>query len=170
MANNVEVTQGSGTVFKTTDNAGVHTGHVNVDSSALPTGAATAAAQATSNTALGAPDDASATGDGSIIGILKRLRALLGGTLTVSGTVTANTGLTQPLTDDELRAAAVDVDTGLSQPLTDTQLRATAVPVSGPVTDTQLRASAVPVVLKTPAAADVSGGTNAADGLSLIHI
>ena len=42
------------------------------------------------------------------------------------------------------------VSTGLSQPLTDTQLRATPVPVSGTVstgglTDTQLRASALPV-------------------------
>jgi hypothetical protein len=55
----------------------------------------------------------------------------------VSGTVTANTGLSQPLTDTELRASAVPVsgtvtaNTGLSQPLTDSQLRATAVPVSG---------------------------------------
>jgi hypothetical protein len=85
----------------------------------------------------------------------------------VSGTVTANTGLTQPLTDTQLRASAVAVsgpltdtqlrasavpvsgtvtaNTGLSQPLTDAQLRASAVPVSGPLTDTQLRASALPV-------------------------
>jgi hypothetical protein len=55
----------------------------------------------------------------------------------VSGTVTANTGLSQPLTDTQLRASAVPVsgtvtaNTGLSQPLTDSQLRATAVPVSG---------------------------------------
>lgn len=45
-------------------------------------------------------------------------------------------------------AAGVDpwpVDTGLSQGLTDAQLRATPVPVSGPLTDTQLRASPVPV-------------------------
>lgn len=77
----------------------------------------------------------------------------------VSGTVTANTGLTQPLTDTQLRAVAVPVsgtvtaNTGLT-PLTDTQLRAVAVPVSGtvtantgldPLTDTQLRATAVPV-------------------------
>jgi hypothetical protein len=47
MANNVEVTQGTGTTFKTTDNAGVHTGHINVDASALPTGAATSAKQDT---------------------------------------------------------------------------------------------------------------------------
>ncbi len=31
MANNVAATAGTGTTFKTTDNAGVHTGHVNVD-------------------------------------------------------------------------------------------------------------------------------------------
>jgi hypothetical protein len=54
MANNVAVTAGSGTTFKTTDNAGVHTGHVNVDASALPTGAATAAAQTTGNASLAA--------------------------------------------------------------------------------------------------------------------
>lgn len=56
--------------------------------------------------------------------------------LPVSGTVTANTGLTQPLTDTQLRASAVPVsgtvtaNTGLTQPLTDAQLRATAVPVT----------------------------------------
>ncbi len=73
---------------------------------------------------------------------------------TVDGTVTANTGLTQPLTDTELRASAVNVsgtvtaNTGLSQPLTDTELRASAVPVDtglNPLTDAELRASAVPV-------------------------
>ena len=69
----------------------------------------------------------------------------------VSGTVTANTGLSQPLTDAQLRAAAVPIsgtvtaNTGLSQPLTDAQLRAAAVPVSGPLTDAELRATAVPI-------------------------
>jgi hypothetical protein len=77
----------------------------------------------------------------------------------VSGTVTANTGLTQPLTDAQLRATAVPVSgtvsTGLTQPLTDAQLRATPVPVSGtvtantglsqPLTDAQIRATALPV-------------------------
>jgi hypothetical protein len=77
----------------------------------------------------------------------------------VSGTVTANTGLT-PLTDTQLRATSVPVSLAsvpshpVTGPLTDTQLRATAVPVSGtvtantgltPLTDTQLRATAVPV-------------------------
>jgi hypothetical protein len=54
--------------------------------------------------------------------------------VSVTGTVTANTGLDQPLTDTQLRATALPVsgtvDTGLSQPLTDTQLRDSAVPVS----------------------------------------
>ena len=71
--------------------------------------------------------------------------------VSVSGTVTANTGLSQPLTDTQLRASAVPVN----GPLTDAELRATAVPVSGtvtantglsqPLTDSQLRATAVPV-------------------------
>jgi hypothetical protein len=56
----------------------------------------------------------------------------------------------------------VPVDTGLTQPLTDTQLRATPVPVSGPLTDTQLRATPVPVsgtvsVSNFPATQPVSG-------------
>lgn len=55
--------------------------------------------------------------------------------VSISGTVTANTGLVQPLTNSELRAAPVPIsgnvtaDTGLTQPLTDAQLRATAVPI-----------------------------------------
>jgi hypothetical protein len=88
------------------------------------TDAATAANQATSNAALGAPDDAEAAGtsDGTIVGLLKRARTLLGtiasavtNTLTVGGTVdVANFPATQPvsgpLTDVQLRAAAVLVD------------------------------------------------------------
>ncbi len=59
-----------------------------------------------------------------------------GGAITVDGTVTANTGLAQPLTDTQLRATAVPIsgtvtaNTGLNQPLTDTQLRATPVAIS----------------------------------------
>jgi hypothetical protein len=79
----------------------------------------------------------------------------------VSGTVTANTGLSQPLTDAQLRAAAVPIsgtvtaNTGISQPLTDTQLRATPLPISGtvtantglsqPLTNAQLRATPVEI-------------------------
>jgi hypothetical protein len=79
-----------------------------------------------------------------------------GNPIPVSGTVTANTGLSQPLTDAQLRAVAVPVSgtfwqatqpvsgtvtanagTGtftVTGPLTDTQLRATAVPVTGTIT------------------------------------
>ena len=64
----------------------------------------------------------------------------------MAGTVSVNNfpatqPVSGPLTDTQLRAAAVPV----SGPLTDTQLRATAVPVSGPLTDAQLRATAVTV-------------------------
>ena len=59
--------------------------------------------------------------------------------------------VTGPLTDAQLRAAAVPV----SGPLTDAQLRAAAVPVSGPLTDAQLRAAVVPVLDAIPA--DVTG-------------
>lgn len=54
----------------------------------------------------------------------------------VGGKVPVDTGLSQPLTDTQLRASAVPIsgtvtaNTGLSQPLTDGQLRASAVPVS----------------------------------------
>lgn len=52
----------------------------------------------------------------------------------VTGTVTANTGLAQPLTDTQLRAVPLPISgtvaTGLTQPLTDAELRAAEVPVS----------------------------------------
>lgn len=78
------------------------------------------------------------------------LRAESGGaTLVGSANPLPTTG---PLTDAQLRAAAVPVSGTVtaSGPLTDTQLRATPVPVSGTVatgalTDTQLRATPVPV-------------------------
>jgi hypothetical protein len=56
MANNVAILDGAeaSKTFKTTDTAGVHVAHVNVDTNALPTGAATAANQDTANTALAA--------------------------------------------------------------------------------------------------------------------
>lgn len=85
-------------------------------------------------------------------------------TQAVSGTVTANTGLTQPLTDTQLRATAVPVSIASvpSHAVTNagtfavqvTSAPTTAVtgtfwqatqPVSGPLTDTQLRATAVPI-------------------------
>ena len=53
--------------------------------------------------------------------------------VTPSGALVADTGLSQPLTDTQLRATAVPIsgtvtaNTGLTQPLTDTQLRASSV-------------------------------------------
>jgi hypothetical protein len=49
----------------------------------LPSGASTLAEQQTQTTALGAQSDAEASGNGSIIAILKRIRTLLGSALTV---------------------------------------------------------------------------------------
>lgn len=62
------------------------------------------------------------------------------GTVGVSGSV-AVTGTFWQATQPVSIAGTV----GVSGPLTDTQLRAAAVPVSGPLTDTQLRATALPV-------------------------
>jgi hypothetical protein len=74
----------------------------------------------------------------------------------ISGTVTANTGLSQPLTDTQLRASALPISgTVVTGGLTDTQLRATPVPISGTVTantglaqaatDAQMRATPIPI-------------------------
>ena len=106
----------------------------------LPTGASTEATLAALKSAI---DALSAT----VTALNAKVAAC--DTDNIAGVVLANTGLAQPLTDSQLRAAAVPVTTGLSQPLTDTQLRAAAVPVdtslSQPLTDAQLRATAVPV-------------------------
>lgn len=76
-----------------------------------------------------AEDAATASNQVTVIEHIDGIEGLLAGTLTV------DTGLT-PLTDTQLRASAVPIsgtvtaNTGLTQPLTDTQLRASAVPVS----------------------------------------
>ncbi len=89
-----------------------------VTSSALPTGAATSAAQTTGNASL-------ASIDGKIVAVDTGAVVIASGTVAVTG----------PLTDAQLRAVAVPVSGTVtaSGPLTDTQLRATAVPVSGTV-------------------------------------
>ena len=166
----VQVTQGSGTAFKTTVVEDVHVGHVHVDSSVLPSGAASEATLAgvLTDTQLRAT---AVPVSGPLTDTQLRAAAVpVSGPVTntelratpvpISGTVTANTGLAQPLTDTQLRATAVPV----SGPLTDTELRATAVPVSGPLTDAQLRATGVPVV---PAGAVAD---NAADTANPIKV
>lgn len=125
------------------------TGTVDIDTSTL----ATAANQVIGNTSLNnidtkIPVQGQAAMDSSLPVVIANNQSAVpvSGVLTdaelratpvpISGTVTANTGLTQPLTDTQLRATPVPIsgtvsaNTGLSQPLTDTQLRASAVPVS----------------------------------------
>lgn len=105
-----------------------------------PLGGATAANQATeiaslasidgklTNQATAAKQD---TGNASLASIDAKNPAL------VSGKVPVDTGLTQGLTDTQLRAVAVPVSVS-NFPATQ--------PVSGPLTDAQLRATAVPVI------------------------
>lgn len=128
-------------VKSTTDGSNGEVPHHHVDSSALPTGAATAdrqdtgnaslaaidgklggtlsvavtsggggdasaANQATANAALGAPADAEATGNGTIVAVLKRIRTLLGniGAGAASGSLRVTVA-----TDDGLHAKLGEV-------------------------------------------------------------
>lgn len=70
MANNIDVKDAASATqtVKTTDNAGVHTPHHNVDSSALPSGASTSANQSTIITALAAIQTAVETLDNIVSG------------------------------------------------------------------------------------------------------
>jgi hypothetical protein len=92
--------------------------------------------------AQGTTTDAEATGNGTIVAILKRLRTLIAGGLPAA--LAANGGLkvegvaggvAQPISGTVTATVSGTVTT--TGPLTDTQLRATAVPVSGTVAATQ---------------------------------
>lgn len=139
MADNIDVTPGTGATVSAEEIAGKLFQRIKIiDSTAAsvaPTGVAANPFQVSlANTAV---NSTAVKVDGSAV------------TQPVSGTVTA----TGPLTDTQLRASAVPVSgTVATGGLTDTQLRATAVPVSGPLTDTQLRATPVPI------SGTVSGG------------
>jgi len=89
MANNIDVKDAAGVTktMKTTDNVGVHTAHHIVDSSALPTGAAT-------ETTLASIDTKVATQT-----TLAAIETLLSGTITVSGTVAATQSGTWNITN-----------------------------------------------------------------------
>lgn len=128
---------------------------VSVASLPLPAGAATGASQDTTNAALGAPADAEATGDGSSIALLKRLRTLLGSLLTTLGGVLTVRG-TRSNAGTDVASGASHLTVGGSdgtnlQPLnTDSFGRLRVVingtpTVVGPLTDGQLRAAAVAV-------------------------
>lgn len=110
--------------------------HVIVDSSALPTGASTAANQATEIASL-ASIDGKLTSPLTVTGPLTntQLRA-------TPVPVSISSGITNPLpvTDAAAEASLASIDSKLTSPitvtgpLTDTQLRATPVPISGTVT------------------------------------
>lgn len=102
MANNLDVKDAAGVTktVKSTDSAGVHVPHHNVDASALPTGAATEAKQDT------------------IIGHLDGVEGALAGTLTVGSHAVTNAG-TFAVQDSEKIAddAAFTVGTTKVQPV-----------------------------------------------------
>lgn len=124
---------------------------------------------------IGATTDAEATGNGSSIAILKRLRTLLGSSATET---TLGTGITAILASlaglatnamvqavrDRLPAAfgaggGVKVDgSGTALPVSGT------VTATGPLTDAQLRAAVVPVSLPAGGAMTDRSGTIAAGG------
>lgn len=92
---------------------------VDVITSALPTGAATSALQTTGNNSLSSIDSklpalfsgrvpVDVTGSVTVSNEIE-IKNDAGNPVPVSGTVTANTGLSQPLTDAQLRATAVPV-------------------------------------------------------------
>lgn len=139
MANNVEVTAGSGTTFKTTDTAGVHTGHVNVDASALPTGAATAANQAT------------------IIGHVDGLESLL-------GTIDADTSaIAVDAAAIEVLLGTIDADTSaLAGAVDGTEMQVDVV-AALPAGDNNI--GNVDLAQYTPVAAGADDVTNATQGL-----
>lgn len=117
MANNITAKDASGAsqTVKTTDNASVHTPHVNVD---------------TAPSSVTSPLAAIETATEAVAALIS------------SGKIPVDDPDTQTLLTSILAALSSVAVTG---PLTDTQLRASAVPVSGGLTDTELRATAVPV-------------------------
>lgn len=139
MADNVQVTPGSGATIAADDVSGVLVQRVKVQWGV--DGVATDASAAT-------PLPVAVTGDAATPLTNAQLRAA-DVAVTLDSEVVNVTG---PLTNAQLRAAdvAITLDSevvSVTGPLTDAQLRATPVPVTGALTDAQLRASDVPVTL-----------------------
>jgi hypothetical protein len=87
---------------------------------------------------------------------------------TVTMRTTDNAGVHTAHHNANIRVGGTDVGAGnpvpVSGPLTDAELRAAAVPVSGPLTDTELRAAAVPVSLaSTPLPSGAATAANQPD-------
>jgi hypothetical protein len=114
MANNVPVLDGAevSTTMKTTDTAGVHVPHVNVDSSALPTGAATAANQDTANTALAAIETAVEILDNAISGNEMQVDIVTSALPSGASTAANQTTIIGHLDGVEGILTTIDADTG----------------------------------------------------------
>lgn len=141
MADNVNITPGSGAEIAADDIAGVLFQRVKVahgaDGAAVDTSAANPLPVTISSTV---------TIDGSLTDTELRATAVA---VTLGAEVVDVLG---PLTDTELRAEDLNVSLDgetieVLGPLTDTELRATPVPVSGPLTDDELRAADLVVSL-----------------------
>lgn len=130
MAFNIKdfVTQALVRIKSTTDGSKGEVPHHHVDSSALPTGAATEAQQDTANAALGAPADAEATGNGTILGILKRIRTLLGN---IGAGVAAGSLRVTVATDDGLHTKIGEVQANPTANTVLDRLKAIATALAG---------------------------------------
>lgn len=103
--------------------------------------------------------------DSATLAALESITATISGTVAVAGTVALDGPTLAAL--ETIQVGNFPATQPVSGPLTDAQLRAAAVPVSGPLTDAQLRAAAVGISaaslpLPTGAATDASLGTDGA--------
>ena len=170
MANNVQATAGSGTTFKTTDNAGVHTGHVNVDTIVPGTGA----------TSLGKAEDAAhSSGDTGVmvLSVRQDTAAALGGTdadyqpliTDASGRLHVNAGAVGaivPGTGATNLGKAIDTatggtDTGVLALVTRDDALSTLTPADGD--NTQLRVTSTGALWVQDASLNSNGQATAAN-------
>ena len=105
----LQVTEGTGPVVKTTITGDEHIGHVHVDSSALPAGAATAANQSAAVTALQIMDDWDES-DRAKVNLIASQAGITGG----AGAVAANTPRMTLASDDPAVAALGTSNTNTS--------------------------------------------------------
>ena len=114
---------------------------------------------------LGLPADAASTTNGTLIAHTRAIRDRVPANLTVTSTrlLVDGSGVTQPI------SGTVTANTGLSQPLTDTELRATPVPVSGTVT-ANLGTLLTPGVARQLAAGSTSTNTALTNSCQRISI
>ncbi len=139
MTDNVTANLGAGgAVFKTDEISGVHT-----PISKVAFGVDGIVTTVDNSHAL--PVDVTFPSSQTVDGVFWQDTQPVSGTVTVNGTVTANTGIIQPVTDSQLRAN--DVKITLDGEQVSISNLPVIQPVSGPLTDTQMRASDVKVTL-----------------------